>query len=217
MVEVAAAGRGQASKSWPTRAVTGRGTPFALAVARAMPRSLRCRSMRKPGAKLCSIIVAPLISITRLAASPPESTWTIFSGSTPALRAEHERLADRRVVDRDDDLVAGLDDLPRARAADVDDRLAHRLEERHGALEIGRVAADHDAESVPAIAPLSPPLTGASSARAPALGSASLTSIAVAGAIVLMSIRSCRRRIASSKPVRRRRRRRGRRANRAAS
>src|SRR5688572_22736738 len=41
------------------------------------------------------------------------------------LRAEQQRLAHGRIVDGDHDLVAGLDDLPGARPADVDDGLAH--------------------------------------------------------------------------------------------
>src|SRR3712207_7909015 len=50
------------------------------------------------------------------------------------------------VGDGDDDLVAGLDGLAGAGAADVDDRLAHRLEDRLGAGERRLVAADHDAD-----------------------------------------------------------------------
>ena len=62
------------------------------------------------------------------------------------LRAEHERLAHGGVGDADDNLVAGLHDLPRAVRTYVDDGLAERLEDRTGALEVGRRAADHDRE-----------------------------------------------------------------------
>ena len=65
-------------------------------------------------------------------------------GLDAGLGAEHERLAHGRDRDRDDDLVAGLDDLPRAVLADVDDRLAEHLEQRPGAVEVGLLPADHD-------------------------------------------------------------------------
>ena len=52
------------------------------------------------------------------------------------LRAEDERLADRGVGERDDDLVARLHDLPGAVRADVDDPRAERLE--HGARTLER-------------------------------------------------------------------------------
>ena len=55
-------------------------------------------------------------------------------------------------------------------------------------------------ESVPAIAPLSPPLTGASSMSAPAAAARSASSRAVDGAIELMSIASQPGRSASNAP-----------------
>ena len=84
-----------------TRPVTGSGDAVARRPSSsAMPRSLWCRSMRKPGVKSCSRKFRRLSSMTLLAASPPPSTSRIFSGSHARLRAEHERLADGRDADR---------------------------------------------------------------------------------------------------------------------
>src|SRR5206468_7328407 len=64
-----------------------------------------------------------------------------------ALRfCEDEGLRDSEVVDRDGDLVRELAGLSRAVIADVHDRLPERLEERHRALYVRGVAADHDRE-----------------------------------------------------------------------
>src|SRR2546426_8785546 len=59
---------------------------------------------------------------------------------------ENERLGDSKIVDGDGDLVRELAGLARAVIADVDDRLAKSLKERHGALHVGLVPADHDRE-----------------------------------------------------------------------
>ena len=59
---------------------------------------------------------------------------------------EDKGLGDAEVVDGDGDLVRELAGLARAVIADVDDRLAKSLEERHGALHVGLVPADHDRE-----------------------------------------------------------------------
>src|SRR3954451_16558001 len=67
-------------------------------------------------------------------------------GIDAGLRAEHERLGDRLDPERDDDLVARLDDLARPDRSDVDDRLAERLEERLRAREVLLAAARHDRE-----------------------------------------------------------------------
>src|SRR6185436_18652999 len=70
---------------WSTAAVFGSATPYSRAVSSAIPRSLWCRSIRKPGVKSCSRKLRPRTSITLFAARPPESTSTIVAGSTPAL------------------------------------------------------------------------------------------------------------------------------------
>src|SRR5215213_9986088 len=62
------------------------------------------------------------------------------------LGAKYQCLAHGRVIDGHDDLVTGLDDLTGSRPADVDDSLAHRLEERHCSVEVLSVATDHDTE-----------------------------------------------------------------------
>src|SRR3954463_3572013 len=112
--------------------------------------------MRKPGVKSCSRKLRPRTSMTLLAASPPDRTSMIVAGSTPAfehlpraragLRAEHEPLGDGLDRQRDDDLVARLDDLPGADRPDVHDRPAERREERLRAREVLVAAARHDGE-----------------------------------------------------------------------
>src|SRR3954451_1815848 len=65
-------------------------------------------------------------------------------GVHAGLRAEDERLGHGFDRERDDDLVACLDDLARADGSDVHDRLAERLEERLRAREVLLAAAGHD-------------------------------------------------------------------------
>ena len=126
-----------------------------------------------------------------MAARPPWRTSAIRRGIHARLGAEDERLGDRLDDDRDHDLVADLDDLAGARGSDVDDGLAHRLEGSGRARSKAAAVPPTMIERVPAIAPLSPPLTGASSISAPAgRGASSASSRAVAGAIELMSIAS---------------------------
>ncbi|CAM5587583.1 hypothetical protein SSTU70S_03743 [Stutzerimonas stutzeri] len=60
------------------------------------------------------------------------------------LGSEQQRLGHRLDVQRDDDLVGHLGGLAVAVAADAGDVLAHPLEQRQGALEGIRAAADHD-------------------------------------------------------------------------
>ena len=55
VVEVASAGL-QCLEELSTSAVASNGTPWALPLARAIAKSLRCRSIRKPGANWRSII-----------------------------------------------------------------------------------------------------------------------------------------------------------------
>ena len=108
--------------------------------------SFWCSSMRKPGSKVRLIMRSPCTSRMRLAAKPPISAWRTLAGSAPALRGEHQRLADRRDVQRHDDLVGDLGGLAVAVAADQRDVLAHQLEQRLDAFERRLRAADHDGE-----------------------------------------------------------------------
>jgi hypothetical protein len=66
-------------------AVTGRATPYSLPAARAIPRSLWCNSILKPGSKSWEKNFSFFASITALPASPPERASTSFSGATPPL------------------------------------------------------------------------------------------------------------------------------------
>jgi hypothetical protein len=79
----------------------------------------------------------------------------------PCLAGEDQRLGHRLDIQRHDDLVGDLRDLTGPVAADEGDVLAHRLEQRQGALEGRLRPADHDGERGVARA-TSPPLTGAS-------------------------------------------------------
>ena len=91
----------------------------------------------------------------------PESTLTVFAGSTPAL-VPPSRLRSRQHNNGDDHLIAGFDDLSRTWSADMDDRFAHGLEERLGPLRNLALSPPIMMLNVPAMAPLSPPLAGAS-------------------------------------------------------
>ena len=80
------------------------------------------------------------------------------AGQTAAERLEGERaikarffregqgLAERGQVDRDDDLVGELGEAARAQRPQMRDGLAQRLEDGERGLEIGLLAAHHDAE-----------------------------------------------------------------------
>ncbi len=93
-------------------------------------------------------------------AKPPISASRTLAGSAPFLAA-NSRLRRRLDVQGDDDLVGDLGGLAVTVATDAGDVLAHGFEQRQGALEGFRAATDHNAQ-VPALAPTSPPDTGAS-------------------------------------------------------
>ena len=57
---------------------------------------------------------------------------------------EHECLGHQRDVACHDELVRGLDGLPGAGRADVQDRGAHRIQQGPGRLDVGGRPADHD-------------------------------------------------------------------------
>ena len=95
-------------------------------------------------------------------ANPPISACLTLAGSAPALRGEQQRLADRLDRQRDDDLVGDLGGLAGADVADQRDVLAHQIEER---LDPGRRRASGPPTMIvsdAALAPTSPPDTGAS-------------------------------------------------------
>ena len=60
---------------------------------------------------------------------------------------EHDRLGHQLDVACDDELIGGLDGLPRTCRADMDDRLPDRLEHRFRNLKVGRLAPDHDRQA----------------------------------------------------------------------
>ena len=62
------------------------------------------------------------------------------------LDRQDDALRDAEVRPREDHLVDGLHRLARAARPDVGDRLAHRLEDRPGALDVGGLAAAEDRE-----------------------------------------------------------------------
>ena len=72
-----------AETSWATRPVTGSATPAARAADSAMPMSLWCRSIRKPGVNSRPSIVDAFRSRMRFPARPPASTSSPRSPSTP--------------------------------------------------------------------------------------------------------------------------------------
>jgi hypothetical protein len=104
-------------------------------------------------------------------------------------RAEEDALGDGRERRRADDLVHELRHLPLARLAHVRRGAADRGEDGCRAVERVAPAADHDRER-PAIAPPSPPETGASSIATSCAAARSASARAARGAMVLVSITS---------------------------
>ena len=94
-------------------------------------------------------------------ANPPISACRTLAGSAPALRREQQGLADRLDGQGDDDLVGDLGGLAGADIADQGDVLAHQIEQRLDPVE-GRLGPPTMIVSEAALAPTSPPETGAS-------------------------------------------------------
>jgi hypothetical protein len=77
-------------------------------------------------------------------------SWSIVELAEPEVdvgaAADHQRLGERGAVDGADRVGDDLDRLALADLAGVDDLLAHRLEQRPGALHVLVAAAAHDRE-----------------------------------------------------------------------
>ena len=110
----------------------------------AIPRSLWCRSTRKPGVKSCSRKLRRRTSITLLAARPPTARRDHHLGINAGLGAQHERLTDRLDHERDHDLVTGLDDLAGAGLADVTIVLPSTSKIGRARSNAALLPADHD-------------------------------------------------------------------------
>ena len=127
-------------------AVAGSATPWSRAVSSAIPTSLRCSSIRKPGSKrIVQHLLAVRLEDLRLR-EPAEQRLAHARGIDTGLRRQRQRLGDRLDRERDDDLVRGLRDLTRTRRADVGRRLAELVEDRLGPRHRLLAPAGHDRE-----------------------------------------------------------------------
>ena len=131
-----------------------------------MPRSLWCRSIRKPGWKdrgrACSALL-----VQHLAAGQPAAEDLQRGVGVDAVGLqEDDRLGEQLDVAGDDQLVGGLDGLPGAGGSDVHDGLADGLENRRRRPKSSAVPPTM-IDSAAFMAPASPPETGASSIRKP--------------------------------------------------
>ena len=132
--------------SWAARALTGSAAPSWAASSSAIARSLRCNATLKPERVL--VIDHPAGAVGEdpaLGRSPAERLDDLLDVE-PGLDREDDALGDAEVGAREDDLVDGLDRLPRADRADMGDRPAERVEHRPGVLDVALGAADEDRE-----------------------------------------------------------------------
>src|SRR5829696_2179637 len=167
-------------------AVTGRVTPYSLPAASAIPRSLWCNSTRKPGSKECSSIFSRLASMTLLPASPPPSTSKIFSGATPPLEPRTSASERASMVSATTIWFAALTTCP-VPTGPTWVTVPPMTSKRGSARSKSSSLPPAIIESVPSMAPTSPPLTGASSIDAPCALACSASSAVTTGEIVLMS------------------------------
>ena len=77
-------------------------------------------------------------------ADPAPITSSSAGEVDPGAPPHHQRLRERRAVDGADRVREHLDLLAGADLADAHDDLAHRLQQRHRALQVGVAAARHD-------------------------------------------------------------------------
>ena len=124
---------------------------------------MKC-STKKPGSKLLAMIRGPKFVSDQLPAAPPADRLEHRLQVEPGLVAVEQRLADADHVRGDQDLVDHLGVLAGARAALVDDRLAHRLEAAGGTRSTTSLSPPIMIDSAAFRAPTSPPETGASTA-----------------------------------------------------
>ena len=153
--------------SWATTAPSGMTTPASRAAAVTMPRSLWCRSIRKPGSKSRSSMLPPFWSSTLLPARPPPSTLSAACG-VHAVGLD-ERRRPRRAARCCRRRSAGWRPSRSARR-----RSARRARSSCRPRRRPRPAASKSAGSPPTmmdsaafVAPASPPDTGASRSRKP--------------------------------------------------
>src|SRR5919112_790897 len=167
-------------------AVTGRFTPYSLPAASAIPRSLWCNSTRKPGSKECSSIFSRLTSMTLFPASPPPSTSRIFSGETPALEPNTSASETASIVSATTIWLAAFTTCP-VPTGPTWVTVLPMTSKSGGARPKSSSLPPTMMESVPSMAPTSPPLTGASSIEAPRSSASPASSSVTTGEIVLMS------------------------------
>ena len=152
----------QACISCAAPAVFGSATPSARAPCSARFRSFWCRRMRKPGLKVRLIMRSPCTSRMRLAAKPPISAWRTLAGSAPALLANTSASPTAAMFSATMIWLATLRGLAVAVAADQGDVLAHQLEQRLDLARTPPAVPPTMIVSEAALAPTSPPDTGAS-------------------------------------------------------
>ena len=172
MTELSSSPRPAAIVAWSscwTTAVTGAALSCSASVATTFRMSFANRCVLNPGLYVPLSARSPCTSSTRLCREPAEQRLAHFAGVDAGLARQRERFGDDGERAADHHLVADLAQLTGARLADVDDLLgiAHR---RRGSASRRRTPAASPPtmiDSVPLMAPMSPPLTGASSIVAP--------------------------------------------------
>src|SRR3712207_3397485 len=184
---------------WSTMAVTGSTTPYSLPAASAIPRSLWCSSDRKPGSNLWERNFSLLTSMTLLPARPAERTSRIFSGATPPLEPRTSASLTASMVSATTTWLAALVTWP-APVGPTWFTVAPITSKSGLARSKSSSLPPTMMESVPSMAPTSPPLTGASSMEAPRSLTFAASSSVTTGEMVLMSTRSEPSPIPSSTP-----------------
>ena len=133
-----------APTSWATCAPSGTATPASRAAEVTMPRSLWCRSIRKPGANSRAEHPGGLAVQDRAAGEAAGEHLDRGVGVHAVGLEEDDRLGDQLDGAGHDELVGGLDRLAGAGRADVHDGPADDVQQRPGPLDVGRGTADHD-------------------------------------------------------------------------
>ncbi len=172
-----------------TSAVTGITTPLSRAAACTMPRSLWCRSIRKPGSNLRASMLAAFRSRIWLPARPPARTSIAGPMSTPCASSSTIASLTSSIVPATISWLAALTVCPApvgptwTMVLPSDWRMGSAVSKSSASppTMIDRLASR---------APTSPPLTGASRNRTPLACASPATRRAVSGRTVLMSMSS---------------------------